>query len=89
MATAEYEAALDDRPQPVDSELIEFRCNICSANVSTPRSKIRREMRSCSNCGSTLRWRSIVHALSLELFGRSLAIAEFPVRFDLKGVGLT
>ena len=36
-----------------------------------------------------MRWRSIVHALSLELFGRSLAITDFPVRFDIAGVGLT
>ncbi len=89
MATAEYDAVLDDSPEPADSEVIQFRCNICGADVSAPRSKIRRETRSCSNCGSTLRWRSIVHALSLELFGRSLAIADFPVRFDLKGIGLT
>ena len=31
----------------------------------------------------------MVHALSMELFGRNLAIRDFPTRKDIKGIGLT
>jgi SAM-dependent methyltransferase len=31
----------------------------------------------------------VIHALSIALFGTSLAIDEFPVRHDLKGIGLS
>lgn len=48
-----------------------------------------REQWSCRSCASTVRWRSVIHALSVELFGKSLAIAEFPYRPDLVGVGLS
>jgi hypothetical protein len=35
------------------------------------------------------RARAIVHALSTELFGKSLAVPDFPVRRDIKGIGLS
>lgn len=41
------------------------------------------------HCGSTVRWRSVIHALSMELFGESLVLPDFPTRPDLVGVGLT
>ena len=88
MAIVEYQTHRDAAATN-GSDSVAFRCNICSANVSTPRRQFRRETPSCPVCGSTVRWRSIVHALSLELFGKSLAIADFPVRFDIAGLGLT
>jgi SAM-dependent methyltransferase len=36
-----------------------------------------------------VRWRSVISALSMELFGRSLGIWEFPPRPDLAGMGLS
>jgi SAM-dependent methyltransferase len=48
-----------------------------------------REQWSCVYCGSNVRWRSIIHALSMELFGKSLAISDFPHRQDLSGIGLS
>ncbi len=36
-----------------------------------------------------MRWRSVIHALSTELFGESLAIPDFPCRPDLVGIGLS
>lgn len=36
-----------------------------------------------------MRQRSLINALSTELFGESLAIPDFPVRPDLLGIGLT
>lgn len=46
-------------------------------------------MWSCRHCGSTVRWRSIIHALSMELFGTSLILSDFPRRPDLAGIGLS
>jgi hypothetical protein len=39
-------------------------------------------------CKSTVRARSIVHLLSIALFGHSLILRDFPVRKDIKGIGL-
>jgi hypothetical protein len=50
---------------------------------------MQREVPSCRYCGSTVRWRSIIHALSTELFGKSLAIPEFATRKDIAGLGLS
>jgi SAM-dependent methyltransferase len=46
-------------------------------------------MWSCRHCGSTVRWRSVIHALSMELFGTSLVLSDFPHRPDLVGIGLS
>jgi SAM-dependent methyltransferase len=48
-----------------------------------------REFWSCVYCTSNVRWRSIIHALSLALFGKSLALPDFPERRDLAGIGLS
>lgn len=71
------------------SEILDFRCNICGKLNSFPRAELKRETPSCRHCGSTLRWRSIIHALSMEIFGRSLALPDFPHLPDLAGVGLS
>lgn len=68
---------------------IAFRCNCCGAFSRTPLEELQREGGSCPGCSSTPRWRSVVHALSLTLFGESLALPDFPVRRDIRGVGLT
>ena len=46
-------------------------------------------MPSCESCGSTPRFRGVVHALSLGLFAESLPIPRFPQRRDLRGLGLS
>lgn len=69
--------------------ILRFRCNICGKNTSFPRQQMLRETSSCVYCGSTVRRRSIIHALSMALFKRSLAIPDFPVRRDLTGIGLS
>ncbi len=48
-----------------------------------------REKPSCSTCGSCARFRWIIHALSLELFGQSVPLPLFPLAKDLAGIGLT
>ena len=69
---------------------VAFVCNICGqrgvfqqAHYSDP------ELSSCNACGSNVRFRWLVHRLSLELFGRSMPLPEFPTRKSIKGIGLT
>ncbi len=68
---------------------VTFRCNICGQPCSAKRADFGRETPSCRTCGSTVRMRSIVHALSLELFGECLALPDFPQRPDLRGAGMS
>lgn len=72
-----------------ESNLVRFRCNVCGERTSFPRKELKRDIWSCRHCGSTVRWRSVIHALSMELFGKSLVIADFPYRPDLVGIGLS
>src|ERR1700682_2538249 len=71
---------------PVGS--LTFRCNICGAPNCVEADRLGREDDSC-RCGSKVRYRGVIRVLSLALFGRSLAIPDFPVRRDLTGIGLT
>ncbi|HEY1460210.1 MAG TPA: methyltransferase domain-containing protein [Casimicrobiaceae bacterium] len=68
---------------------VEFRCNLCGAHCNVPASAISRESRSCVDCGSTVRLRSIIHLLTTELFGRSIPLPELPLRKDIVGIGLS
>jgi SAM-dependent methyltransferase len=63
-----------------------FTCNICDSVCSVE--VLDREASSCRQCGSNVRFRWIVHALSLALFGESLPLRGFPVRKDIRGMGL-
>jgi SAM-dependent methyltransferase len=66
-----------------------FRCNVCGDDCQEQIACLDREVQSCRGCGSTVRDRSIVHMLSMELFGRSLALPDFPVAKDVSGLGLS
>jgi len=67
--------------------MIDFLCNICGSNCSVE--TIDREVPSCQSCGSNARFRWIVEALSMELFGRSLLLKDFPKRKDIRGLGMS
>lgn len=71
------------------SALTTFRCNICGETNAAPAEAFSRETPSCDRCGSTVRMRSIIHALSLELFGECTALPDFPARPDLVGAGMS
>lgn len=71
------------------SDSIRFTCNICGAANTSSLDRLSREVSSCTKCGSTVRMRSIVHALSMELFGKSLVLTDFPVRKEIKGIGMS
>jgi SAM-dependent methyltransferase len=48
-----------------------------------------REFQSCGHCRSSLRMRSIVHALSLALYGRSIPLPEFRADKRIAGLGIS
>jgi methyltransferase family protein len=70
-------------------EIIRFQCNICSAANTKLYEQMDREIPSCDQCGSNVRFRWVVHAVSETLLGRSLPLKRFPIRKDISGVGLS
>jgi SAM-dependent methyltransferase len=71
------------------SELVAFQCNICGTISHAAADQFGRETRNCSQCGCTVRWRSVIYALSTELFKESFNIPEFPERKELLGIGMS
>lgn len=71
------------------AEMVHFSCNICGHRNSLPRYEMGRESGACIFCGASVRWRSIIYALSMEIFGQNLSLDNFPVRKDIRGVGLS
>jgi SAM-dependent methyltransferase len=68
---------------------LQYECNICGRRNAIDLAAIERESRTCLGCGSTLRHRSVVAALSRKLFaGRSLALDEWQgvEGLEVKGV---
>lgn len=66
-----------------------FKCNICGTMCETQAAALSREEISCTSCGSTVRMRGMMHALSIALFGRAIALPDFPERKDLVGKGMS
>src|SRR4051794_23491809 len=58
-------------PQPYDGPRLDFQCNVCGhGNTRIPLGVAQtREAPSCVVCGSSLRMRSVVYLLAMELFG--------------------
>lgn len=74
----------------VDVEERTFTCNICGTLATSTLALIaEREAPSCSACGSNRRFRTMVHGLSLGLFRTSMPLAQFPVRPEIVGVGMS
>jgi SAM-dependent methyltransferase len=63
-----------------------FTCNICGRYNEVER--FATEPASCG-CGSNVRLRALVHLLSMELFGLSLPLPEFPRIEAIAGLGMT
>jgi SAM-dependent methyltransferase len=74
---------------PLDVGRVRFRCNLCGSDCEVPREAISRELPSCGTCGSTVRFRAIVHLLCSALFGRSMALPDLEPRKDIAGIGLS
>ena|SRR5215471_4492323 len=69
--------------------MTEFTCHICGARNRVEPAQLGRELASCDFCGSSVRTRSLLRALSLELFGVSLTLPEFPRVRSLRGLGMS
>ncbi len=68
---------------------LSFRCNICGQASLARLEELYREVPSCFGCGSNVRGRSIIHVLSMELFGENLELPDFPTRPDIVGIGMS
>ena len=66
-----------------------FRCNVCGSPCVAKVGELKRETPSCPICGSTVRRRAIIHVLSMELFGKSISLTDFPIRWDIIGIGMS
>lgn len=65
-----------------------FQCNLCGA-LNKYDDNMKRDESSCIGCGSTVRIRSLVLALSECIYGISVPIQNFPVNKNIKGIGLS
>ena len=72
-----------------ESQQLHFTCNICGGENDVAVAALDREKRSCIHCGSSVRTRSVIHLLSMSLFGHSLSIDEFPESPTIHGIGLS
>jgi SAM-dependent methyltransferase len=65
---------------------VAFTCNICGAHNHA--AGFATEPATCA-CGSNVRVRALLHLLSMELFGRTLNVEDFPKLKSLRGLGMT
>ena len=80
---------IEEEPVHLEKGSLSFKCNICGEFSMIHMLNFSREEVSCYKCGSTVRMRSMIHVLSSELFGESLTLIDFPVRKDIKGIGMS
>jgi SAM-dependent methyltransferase len=66
---------------------MQFVCNVCGHPNQSEAVRLDRETPSCSSCASNVRTRGLIHALSMEIFGTSLALPDFPRVKSLRGLG--
>jgi SAM-dependent methyltransferase len=66
--------------------VVAFTCNICGADNEVE--EFATEPATCG-CGSNVRLRALIHLLSMELFGNSLILAQFPKLKAIRGLGLS
>ena len=68
--------------------MIEFICNVCASRNQIAEAEFATEPASCA-CGSNVRTRALIHLLSLELFGRSLMLPDFPKLKSIRALGMS
>jgi SAM-dependent methyltransferase len=67
----------------------EFTCNVCGTRNPAPAGGFGRENIDCAGCSSTVRLRSVVYLLSMEIFGLPLTLPEFPVLRSVRMLGMS
>jgi SAM-dependent methyltransferase len=68
--------------------MVEFICNVCGSRNAIAIAEFATEPASCA-CGSNVRTRALIHLLSMELFGRSLILADFPRLKSIRALGMS
>src|ERR1051325_2056589 len=67
-----------------------FVCNICGTRTSADLTDILdRELPTCSNCRSSIRFRSLVAALEERLFNQVSPLSQLQERKDINGLGMS
>ena len=75
---------------PLEPGVIPFRCNVCSTYCAVVLDRLTREGGICPGCHTQMRCRSLIHLLSMRLFGQPLAIKDFPSSARaLVGIGMS
>jgi SAM-dependent methyltransferase len=71
--------------------MLAFTCNVCGEPREAEEARLLDPAQppTCEGCGSNVRARAIVHLLSIELFGTSLPLPDFPSLQTLRGLGLS
>ena len=75
--------------QHTEPGLLSFQCIVCAEACAALVDELDREVPSCKSCGSTARWRSMIHVLSMELFGENLALPDMDINRNITGIGMT
>ena len=70
---------------------VDFTCNVCGkANRGVLLAYAEnRENQSCRHCTASLRMRSLMYLLSMELYGKALTLPEFPADKAISGLGMS
>ena len=70
---------------------VDFLCNVCgNHNAGVLLEQVQnRECQSCRHCGSSLRMRSVIYTLSVELHGKPIPLPSFLVDKTLAGIGMS
>jgi hypothetical protein len=66
-----------------------FTCNVCGSRQRADITMFGRETPTCGACYSSVRYRSLIHNLSLALFDRSVILPDFPENREIRGVGMS
>lgn len=78
-----------DPAQVPSGTRLPFRCNICGAGNGSTLAGLARERITCTHCGSSVRFRAMVHLVTCEMLGRPTALHAMRCRPDITGVGLS
>ena len=66
-----------------------FYCNICGKPSLTDVRGLKRDVATCQACGSNARVRALIQVLSKELFLEDILLPDFPIRREIRGLGMT
>jgi hypothetical protein len=86
-----HEVAVAADPPRSNEPQVDFLCNVCgneNRGVLLAHAE-NRECQSCRHCSSSLRMRSLMYLLSMELFGRPLVLPQFPEDRTASGLGMS